>query len=91
MSGSEYLVRLWRHGKVARDFGTTEAHTPKQAIIRLAAEYGDWPYEDDADGSGSVVDPANPERYVMADPVLQDAEEDIELDPDHLEITETRD
>ena len=69
-----YLVREWRGGRPARELGRTEAAVPRQALRRLApdAVRAGWPYEDHADGSGGLVDPADPDHRIVADPVFPD-------------------
>jgi hypothetical protein len=72
MSQTIYLVRLFRGDRLVRDFGRIEATIPKGALYRLAGGYTDWSYQDQADGSGRLVNPEHSTEYVSADPVFPD-------------------
>ncbi len=52
-------VRFFSGSTLVQDLGRTVASTPGHALYRLADRYvgGGWTYQDNPDGSGSLVSP----------------------------------
>jgi hypothetical protein len=66
MTKTIYLVRRFRGDRLVHDFGETEAATPQQALHCLAHGYREWTYQDQADGSGRLVNPEDPGRAIAS-------------------------
>jgi len=74
-----YVVQRWKGDQLANEFGEVAAENPRQAIEQSQAltemqtagtgDPRDWAYEDDADGAGSITDPADPDHFIEALPL----------------------
>ena len=76
---SRYTISLHNHAEVVEE-ATGAGATPRHALLTATLERhpeaaNQWRYEDDADGSGSLVCPDDAELFYLADPVLDGDEE----------------
>ena len=80
---SRYTISLYDHDEVIEE-ATGAGATPRHALLTATLERhpeaaNQWRYEDDADGSGSLVCPDDAELFYLADPVLDGDEEGDDL------------
>ncbi len=80
---AEYQITLYNHDEI-REQATATGNTPKHALLTATLETypqaaNIWPYKDDADGSGSLVNPEDEHIFYLADPVLEDEDEELTL------------
>ena len=73
---TEYHIALYNHEEIVEET-TGYGRTPIEALVTATLERyplasDQWRYEDDADGSGSLVCPEDEDLFYLADPLLED-------------------
>ena len=73
---TEYIITLFNHDEVTEET-TGQGNTPRHALLTATLEVhpeaaNAWRYEDNADGSGSLICPDDDRLAYIADPVFDD-------------------